>query len=497
MLLVTTNQVVLLVTTNQVVPHARMPLTRQQTYGIFAIVILLVGVVCFNLWGAFDSHRLASQRRGTRQWMRKLANGQQTATERRTKHTPNETESSELEELRVKLHTAETELKQARNMVSTLQKALVNVPAGVTPGTVGPEQSQLFAFIKQYFRNTEPPAATDGPWLTIGIPSRPRSDTRKQKMILENVFESLREKQAAPDLFTRMSILVVNNSPLHGAHPALDEVLKRGKEAYPHVHLKDNPFLQTMLDLGHGWKHNSTVGARVKHHLLDVLSTLMVAYRFSPISSLYMFHEDDFVACPGATHAVRRSIADANARFAACTGRTAKSHHNGLKSWRGIRLTFGMAGIVIPAAAIPSVAFYLLQAVERVPVDHALVEWILGAGEAPWQHDVCPYFVVRENMFEHLGNEFSTFQGRKHRQQMSCRENMTRIGIFRKGEAFDEQECPHDRMYPCASSIFHRRQENPDSYDALPLLEITAMFGGGVKWEEDQAMVERDRKSVV
>lgn len=298
---------------------------------------------------------------------------------------------------------------------------------------------------------------------------RPRPDKEKHKKLLQDVLKSFLDED---HMKQQAIVLVVNNSPMYGSHSALDEWTGQKRRGFAHVHVVDNPYLHAILDLAPAWGQNSSVSSRSKHHLLDVIGTLMVAYRRIPASSLYMFHEDDFVSCPGALQAIWRGINDANHYFCACTShKTLQSHHTGLKAWRGIRFTHGMAGIVVPAAAIPSIALYMLQSAERVPVDHALVEWILGAGEAPWQSDLCPYFVVKENWFEHMGQSLSTFHGRRHVQGLRCGDQMTPIGIFRKGEAFDEKACATDRIYPCAASIQQERKEHSDLYDDVPPLE--------------------------
>lgn len=276
--------------------------------------------------------------------------------------------------------------------------------------------------------------------------------------MLHAVFKSLKEEQ--PTSSRQATIMIINTSPLPGSHQALHETLEENRTSYPYVRVEDNPYLQTMFDLGKKWKQTQAVIRPASNQLLDVISTLMVAYTSIPLSAYYMFLEDDFVACPGALQEIHIAVRTANKRFAElCTShKTVGAEHNGLKGWRGIRFTHGMAGILVPAAAIPSIAFYMLKTSERIPVDHALVEWILGAGEAPWQSDVCPYFIVRQNWFVHKGGQLSTFRGRVHPTYLSCGDNMTSESIFRKGEAFDGNECPKDVMFPCMATIRRRRQ---------------------------------------
>lgn len=344
---------------------------------------------------------------------------------------------------------------------------------------LGPsDKSELWSFLKTYFRNVQP--ADTGHWLTIGIPSRTRPDAETHRAILESLFQSLRQDSLPPK--DRSVVLVVNNEPMPGAHPALQPF--QNNASFPHVRIVENYHLETMLELKGGWKQGNLIPHPVQQQMLDVISMLMIAYRQMPYSGLFMFHEDDFVACSGAVPAIRRAVQQAQQMFRHCTSsKSTEAKHNGLKFWRALRLTYGLAGIIVPAAALPSVAFYMLQRIENVPVDHAMVEWALGAGSAPWQSDACPYFVNRHNLFEHSsqGDRLSTFQWKRTMARgswfPSCHEELNNSKpIFRAEEYFDAVECPPSaEVWPCAATVLKRKRAKPELYEEdVELAEVAA-----------------------
>mmetsp|Transcript_17315 Transcript_17315/g.41975 ORF Transcript_17315/g.41975 Transcript_17315/m.41975 type:complete len:248 (-) Transcript_17315:113-856(-) len=247
-----------------------------------------------------------------------------------------------------------------------------------------------------------------------------------------------------------------------------------------------------MLELSTGWEWNEEIRHGSRRPLLDVLALLMLAYVHTPVSSLFMLHEDDAVACPGAIDAIRHGVQAAHGHFKFCTSHTTVGKlENGLKSWRGMRFTYGIAGLGVPAAAIESLAMHLLHSAERLPEDLSVLEWRLGAGTAPWQHDLCPFFANRCNLFERGAGQDAAAPSPADSDAApdnqpswpQCHADMDQRDVFRAAGWWNASECGASDVDPCAAKIFRRRNEAAaQGYERVSLEEMAGVDSDRIFW---------------
>uniref|UniRef100_A0A7S0QR22 Uncharacterized protein n=1 Tax=Cryptomonas curvata TaxID=233186 RepID=A0A7S0QR22_9CRYP len=150
----------------------------------------------------------------------------------------------------------------------------------------------------------------------------------------------------------------------------------------------------------------------------------------------FLFMEDDFLVCP---HALR-----------ALAYVTAKAHAYFPEGWSGIRVSYGLCGILLLDADVTAVADYLEQHQARRPPDHLLPEWI--AGETPQARAFLQgrrNLGYRFNVLRHIGVTSSLREA--HQVGFpGCYEELVFPVVF-EAEAWRPQEpaCLSDDLWPC------------------------------------------------
>jgi len=330
------------------------------------------------------------------------------------------------------------------------------------------QNQEIFSVVAQHFQTVQLLKSGRGPDLNVAIPSLPRTEAdtgRANLLVLKRTLDSFVSRGSLKNQSVR--ILLVNNEPAPGIHSAFEQLKALQSAEYPDVDFLHN---HHVMRLRNAKRRFPSIDNAVYQHSLDVVATIMLIYPRLSVNSMYIFHEDDFPACEGWLDGVRNLIAGADKLFAECwslnpimkaskwqSPRILRAAF-GTAGWRGLRASHAMAGIVVPAAALPSIVRYILHRIEEAPPDHILVEWLLGAGSSPWESTQCPFFICRKNHFTHHGGNVSTFAGRRYddSQLPQCGDALTRRGLFRDGERFDDEQCPSDEIYPCPEEIGRR-----------------------------------------
>jgi hypothetical protein len=183
-----------------------------------------------------------------------------------------------------------------------------------------------------------------------------------------------------------------------------------------------------------GGKFANMPGFNVRRQTRDIAALLRDPAVSGPgRSETVMLMEDDFLLCPQGMNAVHHLIQKSNQIF---------------PSWIMARLSYGMNGLLMPAADVPVLAAYLLEHQARRPPDHLVVEWFAGETPQSKAHKrERPHVCARWNLLEHTG-EVSTLRPEAMTGFPKCFEPMVYPAVF-EVEQFRTQACAHDDMWPC------------------------------------------------
>lgn len=274
------------------------------------------------------------------------------------------------------------------------------------------------------------------PWLVIGIPTVARRDALDYlNPALDYIVEQLPDPKTSQGslLKDRVRILVLNNG--HGKkHPAFDKAVARfNPKANPmgrYLKFETNPDPAThslKSDLGSA----NHPGAKVRQQTVDMASLMEASAALKP--DLFFLMEDDFRLCPHFFQVLDYAVAKMS---------------RVQPTWIALRISYGLAGAVVPGKDIAALADYLRRHVERRPPDHLLVEWF--AGESPesarYKMDR-QHFAFRHNLLQHFGT-VSSLRGSRQGRFAGCYEALDTGSLF-EVEAFKKDVCPNEDVWPC------------------------------------------------
>jgi len=335
----------------------------------------------------------------------------------------------ELSELRSSFDDQVQALRAAKQVAAGAKKALAKARADLDAvrGNVDKPQGEARGGAKS-------PRAS--PWLAIGIPTVPRRDGLDYlNPALDYILEQLPDHAGSSGglLLDRVRVLVLNNG--HGAaHPALDKARKR-------LDPRSNPmgryvvFAENEEPLTHGKAADlgapNVPGARVRQQTVDMASLIEASAALRP--SLFFLMEDDFRLCPHFFQVLDYAL-----------GKVSRVDPR----WIALRISYGLAGAVVPQRDMRPLAAYLRANVQRRPPDHLLVEWF--AGETPESRaykDGRAHFAFRFNLLQHFGT-VSSLRGAKQGRYAGCYEALDEGSLF-EVEVFKPRECPDEDVWPC------------------------------------------------
>lgn len=267
------------------------------------------------------------------------------------------------------------------------------------------------------------------PWLTISIPTVPRRDgVDYLNPVLDSIALELPSVETDP-LYGRIRVLVVNNSP--GKHAVFDEARERfsGRPDGALFLFEENAAVDaddSATDPG----SPNVPGARVRRQTRHAAEALE---RGAALGALYhLVMEDDFLVCQNALRAIQYIIARASA----------------YRPWIGVRLSYGLNGILLHADDVPVLAGYLRKHQRRRPPDHLTVEWLASETEESRSYIGDRVLMAyRFNLLDHIGRVSSL------RDQLSppyprCYEFLGQPVNF-EVESFSPSACPDTDLWPC------------------------------------------------
>ncbi|XRB19636.1 glycosyl transferase containing protein [Pseudoscourfieldia marina] len=307
-------------------------------------------------------------------------------------------------------------------------------------------------------------ASADSPvWLAIAIPTvRRKDDADYLTPTLESLLAELPNDEADV-MWGRVVVYVMNCEPAADEHRAFFNTERHivkayGAKAAAHVRFLATRYEDSTLvdpvkpgtpepdDLNNP---TNRPGKRARKQTLDVLSLMRYIFR-GPKPSYYMFFEDDFKACPHSLRAVHYVIDKVNVLHA--------------NKWLGIRVSYGMNGIVLRADDVSLLDTYLADNVERQPVDLLWREWSeLGRGaRLGGDRKVAPavanalrgrrLFIYQSNLYAHIGH-ISSFEVRPKRQAWpGCYEGMHNVWSLAATEKYQAACRTKSDISPCDTS---------------------------------------------
>ena len=293
------------------------------------------------------------------------------------------------------------------------------------------------------------------PWLTIGIPTAPRNqDVDYLSVTLQTLLAELPDNPS-DKLFGKIRVIVMNTKP--GRHDVYDDVRRKyqgegSRMAKTYLNFVDHPGTYgdpTPNKPDPDDLHNpgNVPGHAVRQQTADLATLIHLSTSsFSDggvvvgggAGQYFMFMEDDFKTCAGTIGALRYLLDKADAVY---------------PTWLGVRLSYGMNGVVMRSDDLKPFADYLAEHVSRQPPDILWREWVEGNRPDVRQHTGGRRMMVyRYNLMEHVGS-VSTFAVRPNRPKWpGCYDSMTKVWSLSAGEKFDEGTCKAVDLSPCTQN---------------------------------------------
>jgi len=272
-------------------------------------------------------------------------------------------------------------------------------------------------------------------WLTIGIPTVPRrGDPDYLNQTINAITKQLPTRPDDP-LYGRVLVVILNNLP--GQHTLFDDVRRR-IESGPHrsYFRFEEAEIPTHDGINNPENHVWIPGMRVRRQTRAVVELMR---RSEGLAGHFMFMEDDFLLCPHALRTLAYVTSKAHAYFPD-------------DGWSGIRVSYGLCGILLMDRDVGAVADYLWQHQARRYPDHLLPEFL--GSETDEARDYLAgrrNLAYRFNLMRHIGN-ISTIRGYDQVGFSGCHEELITWpgGHLGMNEAWKPlPQCLSDDLWPC------------------------------------------------
>ena len=259
------------------------------------------------------------------------------------------------------------------------------------------------------------------PWLIIGLPTVPRSGVDYLTPTLDALHTELPSDG-------NVHAYVMSMSVTHAVFDRLESVYTTSR----HFRFLRAP--AAGLADPEGEKHDTGTrdrpGYAVRRQTRHFTLLLKAA---ANRSQYFMTMEDDFLACAQIVPTLQHAIA--------------KAHHYA-GDWIALRVSYGLAGIVLRGRDLAPLAAYMESRYRARPPDHIAVEWFAGETAASKAYrNGRQNLAFRYNVLEHVG-AVSSLRGTASPEYPHCYDELKEPVNFAV-EAFSSKDCPHDDVWPC------------------------------------------------
>ena len=272
-------------------------------------------------------------------------------------------------------------------------------------------------------------------WLSIAIPTVPRSNNEDYLLTTLAAWNSLLPTDPLDVLYQQIIIIIVHiTSSSSSSHARFEKAKEMYQDSpYFEFHCIVSPPQPKGLPLTDAGNAN-VPGFRVRKQTRDLAAVLEKAVEKS---SYYLFQEDDMLPCKQLPVVLTYLLSKANSYS---------------PDWIAIRASYGMNGILLHGKDLSFFINYLNKHQARRPPDHLVVEWFAGeTAESRNYRGNRQNIGYRYNILEHIGI-VSTLRSSKTTGFPTCYEELREPTVF-EVEAFKEKLCPNDDIWPCERAI--------------------------------------------
>lgn len=281
-------------------------------------------------------------------------------------------------------------------------------------------------------------------WLTVAIMTVPRKGLDYLTATLESFDHERPARESV--LYDRTEVLVLNNAKGGEANEPFEKLRRRfANDRFFYFATNTHQRADRRPELRDAGDRNSP-GYRVRQQTRDFAALLEVA---AGRADYLLTMEDDFLACPKMMGTLQYVVDKAHAVAG---------------DWAAVRVSYGLAGVLLRGKDVLPLAAYMLKRHEARPPDHIIVEWFGSeSAESRAYFDGRHNLAFKYNLLDHIG-AVSSLRSEISPSYPHCFDALQEPVLF-KVEAFSAASCPHDDLWPCPaqprSSSFGRRGE-PD-----------------------------------
>ena len=279
-------------------------------------------------------------------------------------------------------------------------------------------------------------------WLTVAIMTVPRKGLDYLTATLESFDHERPARESV--LYDRIEVLVLNNAKGGEANGPFERLRTRfANDRFFYFATNAQQRVDRRPELRDAGDRNKP-GYRVRQQTRDFAALLEVA---AGRADYLMTMEDDFLACPKMMGTLQYVVDKAHAVAG---------------DWAAVRVSYGLAGVLLRGKDVPPLAAYMLKRHEARPPDHLIVEWMAGESDESRAHfDGRRNLAFKYNLLDHIG-AVSSLRSEISPSYPHCFDALQEPVLF-KVEAFSAASCPYDDLWPCPaqprSSSFGRRGE--------------------------------------
>eukprot|EP00924_Labyrinthula_sp_SR-Ha-C_P006823 augustus_masked-scaffold_8-processed-gene-1.5-mRNA-1 protein AED:1.00 eAED:1.00 QI:0/-1/0/0/-1/1/1/0/510 len=258
----------------------------------------------------------------------------------------------------------------------------------------------------------------------------------------------------------KIKFVVFNSVPEAGEHPVYERNKERFTKCLPNSTLSSHSLQRNSFSefspnfdfvrnretiaakaVKKGFKENDrNPGPKTQKQSRDIadgIAYINAHYNYKHI----LLMEDDFDLCLYSLNAIDYLINKINNNA---------SRSDDVTGWNGIRISFGLSGVVLQKEDAENLSKHLKEGQKRRPPDHLASEWLSGGTDETRNYKKDKVNVgFKYNLLKHLGVRSSLRRAiHNNKYYPSCYGTLDAGYVF-KEEAHDPEQCAHDDFTPC------------------------------------------------